>query len=471
MNNHIIWNKKKIAILGAWPAGMSAAYELCKNGNWDFEIYIFEAAQQVWWLAWSFQYNGQTVDFGPHRFFSKLDMPNALRDEVLGENTVMVKRLTRMYYDWKFYNYPVDLANVVKTMPLWKLFKIWLSYIYAKLFPIKDDSNYENRVINMFGRELYLTFFKYYNEKLRWVPSKELGSDRVKQRIRWVSVSAIIMKWRNSITGTKKDMGIKSRVDEFKYPKYGNGFFYDSIKKILDISWMVTFYFDTKVNSLSRVGDCRNVNGEQFDEVISSIPIDMFFKALNSTPLAIMNAISQLCFRGIMLVYATLDAKDIFPDNRIYLHSTISGRMTNFNNRSPFQIQDKERTFVVMEYRDTPGGELRSKSDDELYLLAKQEIHTITTIDESKITDFKIIRLPHGYPILIDGYMEFLDEVQKYAKTLDNLQLIGRSGSFKYNNQDHSLYMWHLAARNCIEWSNRYDLRKVNSDEEYHEEG
>jgi protoporphyrinogen oxidase len=204
---------------------------------------------------------------------------------------------------------------------------------------------------------------------------------------------------------------------------------------------MVTFYFDTKVNSLSRVGDCRNVNEEEFDEVISSIPIDMFFKALDSTPSAIINAISQLRFRGIMLVYATLDAKDIFPDNRIYLHSTISGRMTNFNNRSPFQIQDKERTFVVMEYRDTPGGELRSKSDDELYALAKQEIHTITQVKESKITDFKIIRLPHGYPILIDGYMEFLDEVQKYSKSLDDLQLIGRSGSFKYNNQDHSLYM------------------------------
>lgn len=462
---------KKIAILWAGPAGMSAAYEFYKNGNGDFEIHVFEASQQVWWLAWSFQYNGQIVDFGPHRFFSKLEMPNALRDEVLGEDTVTVKRLTRMYYDWRFYNYPVDLANVVKTMPLWKLFKIWLSYIYAKLFPIKDDSNYENRVINMFGRELYLTFFKYYNEKLRWVPSNELGSDRVKQRIRWVSVSAIIKKWRKSLTGAKNDMGIKSRVDEFKYPKYGNGYFYDSIKKILDLSWIVTFHFNTKVHTISKVDNFRLVNEEKFDEVISSIPIDMFFRALDSTPSQIMNAISQLRFRGIMLIYATLDTKDIFPDNWIYLHSTISGRMTNFNNRSPYQIQDKERTFVVMEYWDDPTGELRSKSDNELCALARQEIHTITNVDETKITDFKIIRLPHGYPILIDGYTEFLDEVQKYAKTLDNLQLIGRSGSFKYNNQDHSLYMWYLAARNCIEWSNRYDLRKVNSDEEYHEEG
>lgn len=461
---------KNIAILGAWPAGMSTAYELCKNWTWEYEIDIYEASDRVGWLAWSFLYNGQIVDFGPHRFFSKLEMPNNMRDEILGEDSVMVKRLTRMYYEWRFYNYPVDLANVVKTMPFWKLVKIWLSYIYAKLFPIQDDSNYENRVINMFGRELYLTFFKYYNEKLRWVPSKELWSDRVKQRIRWVSVSAILKKWRNGLIGRGNTMDIKSRVDEFKYPKYGNWFFYESIKKILDATWMVTFYFNTKVDSIIKDWNGWLVNWTYYDEVISSIPIDMFFAALQSTPSSIATSVSQLRFRWIMLVYATLDEKDIFPDNRIYLHSTISGRMTNFNNRSPYQIQNKEKTYVVMEYRDNPGGDLRNTSDEELCNLAKEEIHSISKVDISKIHDFKIIRLPHGYPILMDGYNTFLNMVQEYAKSLDHMQLIGRSWSFKYNNQDHSLYMWYLAARNIIEWTTRYDLRTVNSDEEYHEE-
>lgn len=454
---------KKVAILWAWPAWMAAAYELSKH-EW-YQIDIYERATQVWWMAWSIDYNWQRVDFWPHRFFSKLDMPNELWDEVLWEDSVQVKRLTRMFYQGKYYNYPIDLGNVVRTMPFLKLCKIWLSYLRAKVFPIKDDSNYENRVINNFWRELYMTFFKNYNEKLRWVSGQDLGSDRVKQRIRWVSVMNIIKK---RLFGKTKNQ-IKSWVDQFKYPKFGNGFFYERIKEIILERW-VTLLLNTSISSISYENDKWLVNGTHYDDVVSSIPLTLFFKLFDKTPIAINTALAQLKFRNIILIYATIDKTDLFPDNRIYLHSPSvqAGRLTNFNNRSPYQIMDHSKTFVVLEYRDNDDGELRNATDSKLMDLAHKDLVNITWLDESKIGHFKIIRLPFGYPIYTKGYEDPLEQIIAFTKSLSWLQLIGRSWAFKYNNQDHSLYMWYLSAKNIL-WAD-YNLRTVNADEEYQEE-
>ena len=340
-----------------------------------------------------------------------------------------------------------------------------ISYIWAKIFPFKDISTFETFIINNFGKKLYNTFFKNYTEKLRGIKCSELESQWAAQRIKGVSIMAIL---KQGLFGNGKQ-NIKSWVDEFLYPRYGNGSLYKKMQLLLQKKG-VFFHLSTPVTQFSAEWGILMVNGEVYDKIISTIPINYLLDLNITTPHSIIEHMKHLKFRNTILVYATLNTNEVFPDNWIYLHSANveAGRMTNFNNWSPDQIKDKTKTYVCLEYRDNHDGKIWNLSDNKLYALAQMDLATITWIWVDKISNFDVKKINNSYPIYNKWYETHLIKIQEYIDTINNLQVIGRSGSFKYNNQDHSMYMWYLAARNLLGES--HNLWEINSDSEYHEE-
>lgn len=456
---------KKVAIIWAWPAWMSAAYELSQN-PW-YEIVIYEKWPTVWGMAWSTIFADSIVDFWPHRFFTKYGVIDKMRDDVLWDDLVWIKRQTRMYYNNYFLDYPIDILNVIKTLPLSQLITFWFSYLKAKIFPYRDPKNFEEYIINNFWRSLYNTFFKTYTEKLRWVKCTQLDKKWAQQRIKWVSISNLIKK---VFLGDRMKNKVKSWVDEFKYPKYWNIHFYNKLKDILESRW-VKFIFNYTINEI-HYNDIMQIyiNDNLFDYLINTSPIDIFAKLFSNFPSDLLSNTWNLNFRNTILIYALIDKKDLFTDQWIYLHSKdiIAWRMTNFNNRSYEQISDHNKSYVVLEYWDDNDGKMRNADDMKLHDIAVKDLVNMFDLSEDMILQTMVKKIYKCYPVYTIWYEDNIDKISDYFKSLKNIYTIWRNWSFKYNNQDHAMYMWYLVAKNIL-WEN-HDLWEVNTDTEYHEE-
>ena len=463
-------NKKQIIIIGAGPAGLSAAYKLSETGC---KVKVFEAGEHVGGLARSFSLWGQTVDCGPHRFFSSDKIVNDFFFEVVKNDFIKVNRLTRIYYKYKFFYYPLKVGNVLVNLNVFEVFSILWSYAMQRINPIKNPTTFEEWVVNKFGRKLFNIFFKNYSEKLWGIPCSRIDADWAAQRIKNFSLFEAV-KSALIGDGNKKH---KTLVDEFAYPTQGTGMIYQNMSQAVN-----NFGGEVKLKTAVKRILLDNhkaigvelMNGEKHlaDEIISTMPLTLMVKGLENIPTAVSTACDKLFFRNTILVYLEVDAVDLFPDNWIYVHNpdVKHGRITNFRNWSPELYGNKKTTILCLEYWCFNEDEIWNQDEKYFHQLASDEIRKTGLVkSETIILNSYTLKLPRCYPVYETGYMQHINIIKNYLDGISNLRVIGRYGSFKYNNQDHSMLMGILAAKEITEGKSHH-LWNVNTDSDYQEE-
>ena len=470
---------KKIVIIGAGPAGLTAAYQLRKTKT---DFVVLERDAVVGGLSRTVNYKGYHFDIGGHRFFTKVEPVAEMWREVLGAEDFLERpRLSRIYYDNKYFHYPLQATNALFGLGIWNSVLIFLSYLRAKLFPVKPETTFEDWVTNRFGRRLYNTFFKTYTEKVWGIPCDEISADWAASRIKGLSLIAAI---KNALMQTAKGDGgkIKTLITEFHYPRRGPGQMWEAVANVVNEEGTIPerlrmgvgveriLWSDAGVKAVEvNTPDGRErVAGTDF---ISTMPVrELIAKLSPPAPAEVQRAAASLKYRDFLTVALIVNKRELFPDNWIYIHDprVRLGRIQNFKNWSPEMVPDDSTTCLGLEYFCFEGDELWTKSDDELITLAKRELALLGLVKESDVTDGSIVRMPKAYPVYDATYLEALSVVREFLARLTNLQLIGRNGMHKYNNQDHSMLTAMLAVENIH--GAQHDLWQVNADDEYHEE-
>ncbi len=460
----------KVAVIGAGPAGITAAYVLAKNG---ISVDLYEASGRVGGMAKTIELWDQKVDIGPHRFFSNDNRVNELWLEVAGDDYEMVDRLTRIYYKGKFFYYPLKPFNALINLGPIRAISCGLSYLKEMISPTKLNGTFENWVTSRFGKQLFNIFFKTYSEKLWGISCQELDSDFAAQRIKKLSLFEAV---KGAIIGNRGNKH-KTLVDQFAYPTEGTGQIYDKMaKRIVEAGGRV--HLNTPVQSVATENQVAKSltleNGETlaFDHIISSMPLTLLVDRMTEAPEPVKKAAKSLTFRDTLLVYLNVDATDTFPDNWLYVHSPDlrMGRVTNFRNWVPTLYGKEKNTILVLEYwcyRNKD--EFWKWSDKQLIELATKEIKATGLIGDANVTDGHIYRIPRCYPVYNIGYKERLEPLENYLRTVKKLSVIGRYGAFKYNNQDHSILMGLLAAEALVK-GEVADLWKINTDYDTYQE-
>ena len=455
--------KKNILIIGSGPAGLTCGYQISKNK--DFNSKIIEISNEVGGMARSINIFDRIVDIGPHRFFSNDTRINKLWLEVVGDEYKMVNRLTRIYYKKKFFNYPLKPFNALFNLGIFTSFLCLLSYLRYLIFPKKDTSNFSNWITNRFGFKLYSIFFKSYTHKLWGISPDELSSEFAKQRIKNFSLGEAIKQL------FKKNNNHKTLVDQFAYPLKGNGYVYEKMKdKYIKNGGEILF--EKKIISIEKINDVFNViysdnDHEIFDHVVSSMPIDNFLNLFKDYK----GNLPELKFRNTILVYSNIISENLFKDQWLYIQEeeVKAGRITNFNNWVDSIKNNKPGTVLVNEYWTNEEDDMWSMSDQKLRDLCINDLISCGFVNnKSEVTGYKVIRVPKCYPVYSGNYKTEIKKIQKFIDNIDGLQLIGRYGSFKYNNQDHSILMGMLSAENILEGKNN-NLWDINTDYKYHE--
>ncbi|OWY67405.1 amine oxidase [cyanobacterium TDX16] len=463
-----------IYILGAGPAGLAAAYTLTQKGQ---PVVVVERDARVGGLAKSIEYQGFILDFGPHRFFTKLAPVLKLWSEVLGKDRVTVNRLTRIYYGGKYFSYPLKAKEALLTMGPIESVKILVSYAQSQLFPNRHPRNFAQWVTSRFGRRLFEIFFQAYTEKLWGIPCTEISADWAAQRIKGLS---LLKAARSALLGN--DGKVKTLIDRFEFPRLGSGQLYEKIgdylhqhnQSVLLNTEVVQVHHDnfqvTQITLRNRqTGEESTVN---CGGVISSVPISLLVQQMNPpAPSEAIAAAKSLKFRNTILVYLIVEGNNLFPDNWLYINepSVQLGRVTNFANWSSEMLPNQHQTPLCCEYWCNYDELMWQQPEAELLERAEQELRKIGLLHHEKVSGGFVVRLPRTYPIYAGNYQQALSDIQSYLQQFPNLQLVGRYGAFKYNNQDHSLLMGILAAENVLS-PGKHNLWSVNSDSEYQEE-
>ena len=467
MSNPLV--NKDIAVIGAGPAGITAAYELAKAG---YKVSLFEASNKVGGLSKTIELWNQKVDLGPHRFFSNDTQVNNLWLEVVKNDYRMVDRLTRIYYDKQFYHYPLKPIDALLKLGLGQAFLCLMSYFKEKIKPTKQDGSFETWVTSRFGSRLYSIFFKTYSEKLWGIACSELDEDFAAQRIKKLSLFEAV---QNALFSGKKNKH-KTLVDRFAYPIEGTGMVYERMKTFIEKNGgkvLCTTPVKKVVTENGKAISLGLVSGESlnFDHIISSMPITHLIKNLPDVPADVFEAATSLKFRNTILVYLKVEGVDIFPDNWLYVHSNDlrMGRITNFSNWVTEVNQGEKSTIVALEYWSNNQDDIWNSSDETLISLGKKELRQTGLVRDLEISEGHIVKIPKCYPVYKKGYKAPLEKVKSYLNGIDNLSVIGRYGSFKYNNQDHSILMGLLAADNIIN-SRNHNLWEINTDYETYQE-
>lgn len=468
-------NNKHIVILGGGLAGLAAGYELTKKG---FNITVLEKWEDVGGLARTLEHKGFKFDTGPHRWYTKSDMVNTWMLDLLGKDVVKVPRLTRIFFDKKYFYYPIKFKNAILGIGLYKsslaVFDYFMARFKARVLPQKLTTM-EDGYINQFGKTLFEIFFKRYSEKLWGRDCQEISVDWVGQRTRGLSITTLI---KESLFKSNK---VVSLVDEFSYPKDGVGQIAykmrDGIKKqngkiILNAEVVKVYHEDKKIITVDYLqnGKRFSIKGDQF---ISSIPINDLINILTPKPPAeIVKLADKLEYRDELQVTLFVNKTKITPDTWVYVHpKNISFmRFMEMDNWSP-TLSPKGKTSIVFEIACTEGDAMWRRSDSSVIELVKKDfIEEFDLVTESDIIGGFVHRVPKEYPVYHINYKEDVDKIKKYASIFSNLQLIGRNGTFRYNNMDHSIEMGLYSAWNIIHGRKKYDIESVNIEREYLEE-
>lgn len=461
--------KASVIIIGAGPAGLTAAYQLIKLGH---PVTLIESTNQVGGMSRSLDMFGQIVDCGPHRFFTSDKIVNDFFHEIVGDNFTVVNRLTRIYYRNKFFDYPLKIGNVIRNISIFELTHILFSYFWIRIFPNKSVKTFEDWVTNKFGEKLFGMFFKSYTEKLWGISCNQIDADWASQRIKKLSLWEALI---SSIKGNKNNKH-KTLVDVFAYPHKGTGAIYNEIARRFEkLGGKILFgqKIERFMEQDSKITEIITQNGESFkaDWIVSTMPMTSLIQGLSNVPQQILDYTRKLYFRNTTLVYLEINSNQLFPDNWIYIHSpeVTHGRITNFRNWCPTLTNEKSTSILCLEFWSFDSDPLWQKSDEELSQLAHRELLMLNLISNNDLVlNSKVIKIPKCYPVYETGYMENLNPIIGYLNTISNLKLIGRYGSFKYNNQDHSILMGLLLAKEINTGINQ-NLWDINTDSDYQE--
>ncbi len=458
-------------VIGGGPAGLTAAYHLAKHGIHSITL---ERADRVGGISRTETYKGYRFDIGGHRFFTQVPEVQHLWQEVLGNDFIKVPRLSRIFYNGKFFSYPLEPLNAVSNLGLLDSLLIMYSYFKAKVNPLPEEDNFEQWVTNRFGQRLYETFFKSYTEKVWGIPCTQIRADWAAQRIKGLSLKKAVF---DALFGSN---GTKTLIKEFDYPLLGPGMMWERFEEKLNAQGSPV-YLNTEVIRIERDGTrIKQIivrrEGETFaieaENFVSSMPITTLLHRLDPLPPErFLQAARGLKYRDFLIVPLIINQDNLFPDNWIYIHAPEFkvGRIQNFKNWSPAMVPEPGKTCLGMEYFCSRGDALWELSDRDLISLASQEVVDLGLVDSlAKIEDGTVIRQPKAYPVYDADYRQHLQVLQDYLDTFENLQTIGRNGMHRYNNQDHSMLAGLLAAENIM--GANHNLWRVNTERSYHEE-
>ncbi len=463
---------RRFIVLGAGPAGLTAAYELTKYG---FRPIVLEKADKVGGISRTESFHGYHFDMGGHRFFTKSEEVNAMWREMLGEDFLLRPRRSRIYYGGKFFDYPLKLWNVLSGLGFWESFRVGLSYARWHIFPYRREDTFRQWVTNRFGRRLFLMYFKSYTEKVWGISTSELSAEWAAQRIKGLSLPTAVLGMF-----VKPKAKIKTLIEEFHYPKYGPGMLWNRVGSEIERR-NGRVRLNSNVSKINREGkrivslvvshDGRDETVEGTD-FISTIPISEFIKKLDPPPPAgVLDAASALRYRDFLTVCLIVDRPHLFDDNWLYIHDphVKVGRIQNFKNWSPDMVPDNTKTSLGLEYFCNAGDALWSASDADLVELGKRELEQMGLARRSQCVDGRVFRVEKAYPVYDAHYNRHLEVIREYLDGLENARTIGRNGLHRYNNMDHSMLAGMFAVRNMVLGQN-YDLWNVNAEREYHEE-
>ncbi|HEY8633549.1 MAG TPA: NAD(P)/FAD-dependent oxidoreductase, partial [Candidatus Dormibacteraeota bacterium] len=473
--------RQEVVIMGAGPAGLTAAYELMKH---DVPVTIIEKdPSYVGGLARTVEHKGYRFDIGGHRFFSKNQEVEDLWTEILGPEMLTRDRLSRIYYQGKYFAYPLKAANALWNLGLIETIRCMASYARARLFPMPHPRSFEDWVRNQFGWRLYKIFFKTYTEKVWGISTTELSADWAAQRIKsldmWLVIKSALLPHRKP---SRRDDIVTTLIDSFRYPRLGPGQMWERVATIAGEKGQPVIFGQAvdhikhdrgrvrKVVTKTAKGEIHEYAGTDF---VSSIPIRQLIDRLDpAPPEAVQKAAKSLCYRDFISVALMIDRADVFPDNWIYIHdpSVHVGRIQNFKNWSPDMVPDQSKTCLGLEYFCFEGDGLWTSEDSALVELAGKELAQLGISSPDQVFDGVVVRQQKAYPVYDDAYQSHVDVIRNYLQLhLPNLHLAGRNGMHKYNNQDHSMMTALLVARN-IATDSMLDPWKVNADAVYHED-
>lgn len=488
---------KHVLIMGAGPAGLTAAYECVVHQTLPVTVVEMDP-RYVGGISRTVEYHGYRFDIGGHRFFSKNREIEDLWTEILGDELLKRPRLSRIVYRGRYFDYPLKAVNALRNLGLIETIRCLASYAVAKMVPVRNPRNFADWVSNAFGQRLFQIFFKTYTEKVWGMSTQELSADWAAQRIKGLDLTAaiknavhipplwssLLRRWVPLSTRevTKKEDLITTLIDEFRYPRLGPGQMWERIQVILEQHQqpvllgqeVIAIHHDgqqvTRIDVREPHGAIQSLCGSQ---VISTIPIRHVIERCSpALPDEVLAAARQLKYRDFLTVALIINAPALFPDNWIYLHdeTILAGRIQNFKNWSPDMVADPQKTCLGLEYFCFEGDGLWESPDQDLVQLAGSELVKLRICSLDMIEDGVVVRQPKAYPVYDDQYKSHVKVIREYAEChLSNLYFVGRNGMHHYNNQDHSMMTALLAARN-IALGACYDPWKVNTDAEYHEE-
>ena len=463
-------HEDKIAIIGAGPAGLTAAWQLNKNGFKNLEI--FEADNQVGGISKTVSRGVWRFDLGGHRFFSKSSLVNELWDEMLLPDTFMLRpRKSRIYYRGRYFDYPLKPLNALFNLGLLETVRCILSYIWVRLNPPKKQDKFEGWVAARFGWRLYRIFFKTYTEKVWGISTRDLNSTWAAQRIKNLSLFGAI----KDAFGLKSKTVITTLIDTFKYPQYGPGQLWESVANKL-VKDGVPLNLKTVIDSVKFDGQryiLHYNNGGSYpaDAVFCSMPLSVIPKLLGA-PNEIIKAAGYLRYRDFLIVAMPVVAsKDLFNDNWIYIHDPAVrvGRIQNYLSWSP-DLVAPGTSCLGLEYFVNKDDEIWTTSDAELITNAKKELKALNLKCEVIDGEGYVVRVEKAYPVYDENYQKSVFSIKEWlAENHPNWYQLGRNGQHHYNNQDHSMLTAVCAVDNFINTSEE-DYWNVNLGDDYHEE-
>jgi len=515
---------KKVIIIGAGPAGLTAAYELLNRS--DFIPIVLEENDFVGGISATLDYKNNKIDMGGHRFFSKSDrvmnwwldilplqgspskddiilnrevelstLKNAPNPEKTDQVMLKRPRLSRIYYLKTFFSYPVSLnMDTIKGLGLWRMFKIGCSYMKALCFPIKDEKSLEDFMINRFGKELYLTFFKDYTEKLWGIECSEISAEWGAQRIKGISILKVLQQMVKNITGKKSGAVETSFIESFFYPKFGPGHLWQSVAKQIEnkggeilLNHKVSRIIkkDNRIVAVETIDKKGNKSVYEGDIFISTMPVKDLICSMNDVPLEVCNVAKGLMYRDFRVVGVLLNKlklknttaiktiNNIVPDTWIYVQEreVKLGRIQVFNNWSPYLVDDFEnKVWIGLEYFCNEQDKIWTDDDETFIQFAVNEADKIGIFEKADVLDAYTHRVKKAYPAYFGTYDKF-DVIKQFTNQIDNLYLVGRNGMHRYNNMDHST----LAAMKTVDYIlgekiSKEEIWAVNTESDYHEE-
>jgi protoporphyrinogen oxidase len=456
-------------ILGAGPAGLTAGYLLAKLGR---PVLVLEAEEQVGGLSKTVVRDGYRFDLGGHRFFTKSPEVESLWLEVLGEELLLRPRLSRIYWNGRFLDYPLSARDVVKKLGPVELARCIGSYLAALPRRKGAEQSLEEWVSNRFGKRLYDLFFRTYTEKVWGVPGSEIRAEWAAQRIKGLSLRTAA---KDALLGGRNG-SVKSLIREFHYPRYGPGQMWEVMaERIEELGGEVVTGMQVE---RIRLEDGRiaaiEAGGETIPcaDVISSLPLRTLAEIVRPAPPAeALAAARGLGYRDFLTVALVLPGADLFPDNWVYVHdpSVRVGRIQNYRSWSPWMVPDEDKTCIGLEYFCFEGDDLWELPDDPLVELAAAELTRLGLADGSRAVRGYVERVPKAYPVYDADYGERLAAVRRWVDGVGGLQQVGRNGLHRYNNSDHSMLTAIRAVDNLVGGA-AHDLWEVNADSVYHEE-